>query len=125
MMNYIGEIAILTSTVIWAHSLIFYKKYADGVPPYFLNLFKNSVASIVLLVVVIISGRFPQTFYDPNISWILLSGILGLAIGDYTLFMALQRIGASLSSIIMLFAPTVTAILGMVLLGEYLSLIHI
>ncbi len=124
MMNYTGEIAILISTVIWAHCLIFYKKYAQEVPPYFLNLFKNSVASLALLVVVIWGQRFPPTLYESNVPWMLLSGVFGLAIGDYLLFMALQRIGASLSTIIMLFAPTITAVCGILLLSEYLSWIQ-
>ncbi len=53
--------------------------------------------------------------------WLLLSGIVGFAIGDLFLFKSLVMIGARISMLIMTLAPPTAAILGWLILGETLS----
>ncbi len=53
--------------------------------------------------------------------WLLLSGIVGFAIGDLFLFKALVKIGARISMLIMTLAPPTAAILGWIILEETLS----
>lgn len=53
--------------------------------------------------------------------WLLLSGIVGFAIGDLFLFKSLVMIGARISMLIMTLAPPTAAILAWLILGETLS----
>jgi len=53
--------------------------------------------------------------------WLLLSGIVGFAIGDLFLFKSLVMIGARISILIMTLAPPTAAILAWLILGETLS----
>jgi drug/metabolite transporter (DMT)-like permease len=53
--------------------------------------------------------------------WLLLSGVIGLALGDASLFHAYVRIGAALSMLIFSTTPVFTALLGLTLLGETLT----
>jgi drug/metabolite transporter (DMT)-like permease len=59
-------------------------------------------------------------------AWVslVLSGVIGLALGDASLFRAYVRIGPALSMLIFSSAPVVTAILGLVLLGERLTVLE-
>ena len=56
------------------------------------------VALIFFSLVVLLTGRKPIT---PGWEWLVLSGALGLGIGDIALFHALPRIGPALSILIM------------------------
>ena len=53
--------------------------------------------------------------------WLLLSGIVGFAIGDLFLFKALVMVGARVSMLIMTLAPPTAAVLGRIILGETLN----
>lgn len=53
--------------------------------------------------------------------WLLLSGIVGFAIGDLFLFKSLVMIGARISMLIMTLAPPTAAILGWLILDETLN----
>jgi drug/metabolite transporter (DMT)-like permease len=56
-----------------------------------------------------------------NLSWLLLSGFLGLALGDFLYFYALARIGVARTLILLQLVPVVTAALAWVFLSETLN----
>jgi drug/metabolite transporter (DMT)-like permease len=56
--------------------------------------------------------------------WLVLSGVIGLAIGDASLFNAYVRIGAALSMLIFSTTPVFTALFGLVFLGEKLEVLE-
>jgi len=53
--------------------------------------------------------------------WLGLSGVIGLALGDQSLFQAYVRIGPALSMLIFSTTPVFTSLLGYVFLGESLT----
>ncbi len=113
----VGEAAALGAAVIWAGSTCVYRKHGAGISAYLLNLFKNAVALACLGVsVVAMRSTFPD---DPRVVWLLvLSGVVGIAIGDTAFFGALSRLGAQATSTTQCLAIPFALVIAMVLLDE-------
>lgn len=56
-----------------------------------------------------------------DLSWLVLSGFLGLALGDFFYFLALTRIGVARTLILLQLVPVVTAVLAWIFLSETLT----
>ncbi len=56
-----------------------------------------------------------------NWAWLLLSGVIGIFIGDMCLFQAFVKIGARRTMLVMSLAPPLTAIAGWFVMGEVLT----
>jgi len=86
-------------------------------------LFKNAFGAIVLGVLAFSlgSGRGGGGIGEGNMSWLLVSGALGLAGGDLLYFVALAHIGASRTVILTMITPVLTALMAWVAFGEQLS----
>jgi drug/metabolite transporter (DMT)-like permease len=123
---YLGQTLALLSAVIWAFAVILFKKSGETVHPIALNLFKNLFALILFLPTMAI---FHETLFRSvplsEYAIFLISGILGLAIGDTFFFMSLNRIGAGISAIVgYMYSPSII-ILSVLFLRESLSLLQI
>jgi len=123
---YLGQTLALLSAIIWAFAVILFKKSGETVHPIALNLFKNLLTMILLLPTMAI---FHETLFRPvpfsEYAIFLISGILGMAIGDTLFFMSLNRIGASISAIVgYMYSPSII-ILSVLFLKESLSLLQI
>jgi drug/metabolite transporter (DMT)-like permease len=77
-------------------------------------------ASILLISIIAISG-ISLTLTFNQISNLVISGILGLVLGDSFLFKSFQLIGARLGIIIMAAVPVLSAILAYFFLNERIS----
>jgi drug/metabolite transporter (DMT)-like permease len=117
----IGELCSLGAAVVWSTSIVLFKR-SESVPPMAMNLFKNVAAAALLALTMPLAG----VGFDPARSvgqWavLALSGVLGIAIADTLVFMALRRLGAGVLAVVdCVYAPTVV-LLGVVWLGERLS----
>lgn len=123
---YLGETLSLSTAVIWALAVVMFKKSGEQVHPLSLNMFKNILAAVLFLLTM---PFFNLSLYDPNVALsdyglILLSGVLGIGIGDTLFFIALNRLGAGLTAIVdCLYAPMVI-FLSFIWLGESLTVIQ-
>ncbi|MCD6595417.1 DMT family transporter [bacterium] len=125
-MPYFGEILSLSCSVIWAFSVILFKKSGERVHPIALNLFKISLAFVLYIPTIMILKQ-PIIRNIPINEYILFisSGILGVGIADTLFFYSLNKLGAGLNAIIgCLYSPLIIA-LSVVFLGEKMSLIQI
>jgi drug/metabolite transporter (DMT)-like permease len=77
-------------------------------------------ASILLICIIAISGISLAVTFN-QISNLVISGILGLVLGDSFLFKSFQLIGARLGIIIMAAVPVLSAILAFFFLDEIIS----
>jgi drug/metabolite transporter (DMT)-like permease len=103
--------------------VILFKKSGESVHPIALNLFKNFLASVLILPTLWIMGGelFPDVPANEYLL-MLLSGALGIGIADTFFFMSLNLLGAGLSSIVdCLYSPFIIG-LSMLWLGETLTL---
>jgi drug/metabolite transporter (DMT)-like permease len=116
-MPYLGEIAGLTTALCWSLTAIVFTAASKRIGSLQVNLYRLPMALTLLFVsYFFIDGRFE--ILRSNLSWLLASGVVGLAIGDSFLFEAMVLIGARLSMILMALAPPITALLAYFFLGE-------
>ncbi len=119
-----GEFYALFAALLWVFAAMVFeilgkKHSADSV-----NFLRLLIGFIFLSIFTFFSRGFllPLDADLHSWLWLLLSGIVGFAIGDLFLFKSLVMIGARISMLIMTLAPPVAAILGWIILGETLSL---
>lgn len=117
----IGELAALTVALCWAIAARMFRVLGASFSPLSLNFWKGLVAIILLLLVtqlVLPAVQLPSEAY----LWLLLSGVIGIGIGDTCFFQALNRIGDTQSVLITeTLAPIFTALLAMIWIAEWLT----
>lgn len=117
---YIGEIASILAAAIWAIAICIFTKYGSKIAPPAMNLYKNLVAIIFIIVsILLFSPELPTN--SNNIIMLALSGIIGIAIGDTALFSALNRLGAQITSATQSLSPVLCAIIAIFFLSETLT----
>lgn len=125
-MPFIGEALSLISAAIWALAVTLFRKSGETVHPLALNAFKNLLAVMLLVPTIWIAGQslwlpVPASAY----LWLLLSGAIGIGIGDTLFFQSLNRLGAGLTGIVVcLYSPFIIA-LSYIALGERLSWVQL
>jgi drug/metabolite transporter (DMT)-like permease len=104
-----GELLALLTAVIYAGAVIFYKKSVATVSPFALNLFKNTVSLILLVLTSIVLGQTGVLAIPAKDLLVMFaSGALGIGISDTLLFMTLKKLGASRTALIdCLYSPFV------------------
>ncbi|TMP83764.1 EamA family transporter [Pseudoalteromonas phenolica] len=117
----IGEIAAISAAIVWASSTIIYKRFSHHLSPLQLNVSKGIIACTLMLLILLImpSSPFPQL--ASSWAWLIVSGILGIAIGDSAYFAALRNIGPARTLVIESLAPAIAGVLNIVLLGVWLN----
>lgn len=126
-MPYLGEICALAAALTWSVSVILFKR-SEAVSPAAMNLFKNLVALVLfgltLLVLALVTpdvALWPAERTPREWGLLALSGVLGIAISDTLIFMALRRLGASLLAVVdCAYAPTIV-LLSVLVLDERLG----
>lgn len=120
-MNFgIGEFYSLACALVWAVAVVLFKKSGESIAPFALNLFKNGLAAVLLgITVFAVSPKVPD-FTPLSLSLIVISGLLGICLGDSYYLRALNAIGASRMAVAQtLFSPFVI-VLSAVFLHERL-----
>lgn len=122
---YAGEALSLLCAIVWALAVILFRKSGEKVHPLALNTFKNLVATALLLTTMWVLGE-PLLRQVPTNTYLLLllSGALGIGIGDTLLFMSLNRIGAGLTGIVVCMYSPFVILLSFWLLGEHLTVLQ-
>jgi drug/metabolite transporter (DMT)-like permease len=122
----IGQTAALLTALTWACALVLFKRSGEHVPPIGLNLFKNTIALLLLGATLPVFMAFdsghalaPLAGFDASQFLILaLSGIIGIALADTLLFYGLNLIGVGLLSIIDCAYSPCILLCAWLLLGE-------
>lgn len=119
--QYGGELAALTAALLWAIASSIFARLGDRIPPLTLNLTKGIVALGLLGTTLLLLQRpFPPVEFRA-ILFLLLSGAIGIGLGDTFYFRALGLIGARRSLLIESLAPPLSAVLAFLWLGESLK----
>lgn len=117
---FVGEIASLAAAMTWGVTINIHTHFSKKFPAHSLNLFRISIG-VVCLTLASAVFHFPWPEDSRAAFWLFASGGLGIALGDLFLFLAMRRIGASLSSVIQITAPLFATLFGFVFLGETLT----
>jgi len=118
---FLGEIAALGAAFLWASASLIFTRLGQTIPPILLNICKGLVA-IALLLLTIMLTQVPLGSLTPRMmSLLVISGILGIGIGDTAYLSALRSLGARRTLLIETLAPPLAAILAFIFLGEALN----
>jgi drug/metabolite transporter (DMT)-like permease len=117
-----GEAYALGCAVSWALSLIVFRRCGDGVRPFTLNFFKNGLAAMCFLPVVLLLYRDTLAALH-GFEWglLILSGFLGVCLADWLFFRGLNLLGAGGIAIVECFYVPIMVVLSMLILGERIT----
>lgn len=116
-----GEGAALVAAALWAVSTVLFGRLGKTLRPLVLNLVKGMVAIAFILLTLL--WRWGQTPNLPPMAvvWLLLSGAIGIGLGDTAYFSAVNSLGARRALLLESLAPPLAALLAWAWLQEALS----
>lgn len=121
--NYTGEIAALLTALCWAVTATAFENSAKKIGSMNLNLTRLLIGLAFLSIFTFITrGHLLPT--DANASewfWLLMSGLVGIVIGDLLLFEAFVLIGSRISMLIYASVPPLSGIMAFLFLGEKMT----
>ncbi|MBU0617279.1 MAG: DMT family transporter, partial [Planctomycetes bacterium] len=99
-----GELFALLAALTWAFAMVLFKYSGERVTPLALNLFKNVVGVILLALTLLAAPLLPSLLGGESLQqvlalparqiWIMvLSGVIGIALGDTLFFYGLNMVG--------------------------------
>ena len=116
-----GEIAALSGSFLWATTAVVYNRLGQHIPPLVLNLAKGAIAIALLLLTLIFQGDLLPTINTRAVMLLLLSGAVGIGIGDTAFFAALNALGSRKTLLLETLAPPLAAAIALISLQEWLS----
>jgi drug/metabolite transporter, DME family len=117
----IGVLVAITTALAWATSTIILKTVVARIDVFTLNTVRLWVGSLVLIMIIVVSGRGPAMALTPLMPLLLVavSGIMAMAIGDTSFIKSLSLIDASKAfSIAQCSFPIMATIVAVAFLGE-------
>lgn len=118
----LGEILAAGSGLVWAIAVILFRISGRRIHPVGLNLGKCVLALAFMAPTLALLGEpLAPAVPASTVGLLLVSGALGIAVSDTLFFVALNRLGASLTAIVDCFYSPFVIGLSFLLLGERLS----
>lgn len=125
--NHTGELAALATAFCWTITALTFSSAARKLGSLQLNLIRLSIAFLFLGVFTLFAkGMFLPTDASPYTwVWMSLSGLVGIFLGDLSLFASYLYIPARIAMLIMALAPPIAAVAGYFFLNEILAPVSI
>jgi drug/metabolite transporter (DMT)-like permease len=135
LLPYSGKLAALAASMIWSCSISMYRYHGEGVPAQTLNLYKLFVAMIGFSLIVASlhlaqhmgwvasAPQFPQAWSTSF--WLMLSGIIGLTLGDTLFFFAIRHLGAALTAAIQCLTPPLNVLIDRLVMNHSMTSIQL
>ncbi|MDC1050787.1 DMT family transporter [Candidatus Marinimicrobia bacterium] len=120
---YFGEISALIAALCWSIAIIIFKSASRFLSPILITALKNTIALFLFIILFLL---FDIPFWNYEIETIdylklMISGLIGMGIGDILFIYALSQIGANRIAIINCFEPAVIYLFSIFLLGTVLT----
>ena len=116
-----GEVAALGAAFIWAAASIVYTGVGRQLSPLVLNLVKGLIAIALLFLTLLFLGKLLPSVSLVPVLLLLISGVIGIGIGDTAYFAALNSLGARRALVLESLSPPLGAFLALVFLQEQLA----
>ncbi|MBE9479288.1 MAG: DMT family transporter [Chloroflexi bacterium] len=123
MLDTIGGLAALGTSILWATGSTFFTFASRELGSVAVNRVRLLLATIFLAITHLgINGALlPANGKAETWFWFVLSGVIGLVLGDAFLFQAFVWIGPRLSMLLMSLAPVISMIFSWIFLAERLT----
>lgn len=120
----IEELVGLSPAICWALSPIFYSRGLRQLSPVVGNVLRALPATIITFISTTLFLGLDKTFNLSMNAYIilLLSGVIGLGLGDLLYLLSIKRIGPSHSITITSTYPLITIVISFLFLGEHIEL---
>lgn len=120
---FIGELAALGTSILWASSSTIFSLTGKAVGGQVVNRMRllGALILVVLAHWLMLGTPLPFNAEPQRWFWLGLSGFIGLVLGDIALFEAYVLIGARLSTLVMAGSPVLSTVLAWLFLGEMLT----
>lgn len=123
MTNFVGEMAALGAAFLWAFSAVVYTHLGQKISPMVLNLSKGLIAIIFITLTLIVQGNYlPAQINIEAMGLLLISGVLGIGLGDTFYFETLNNLGARRTLLLQALAPPLAALIALIFLQESLKI---
>ncbi|MEM6295362.1 MAG: DMT family transporter [Myxococcota bacterium] len=122
-MTNLGEIYAIGTALCWVGTAVMFTAAGERIGSMVVNFLRMVMALAMLLVVnqVTRGMAVPLDATAHAWTWLSVSGLIGFTFGDLCLFRAFLLIGPRLGTLLMSFAPPLTAAIGYAFLGERLG----
>jgi drug/metabolite transporter (DMT)-like permease len=118
-----GGFAALIAALLWAVAAIIFRRLGENIPPGELNLIKGSLAVLLMIATTLILNEALPVMPTLTFILLLISGIVGIGIGDTAYFESLNYMGSRLALLLGMIAPPLTGILAWLFFRETISLV--
>ena len=121
-----GQAACIAAAFFWAVAVGLFRKPVDRYGARSVNTVKCLIAALLQGLTLWVLGLQGALVEAPLASILLVavSGLIGLVIGDTALFAAVARIGVHRTLLLQTLAPVFAALIGLVWLGERVTLVQ-
>ena len=99
---YFGEISAISAAICWSIAVIIFRSASKELSPYLITALKNTIALFCFIISFLIFdiSIWQSSFTNTDYFKIIISGCLGMGIGDILFIYALSQIGANRVAII-------------------------
>ncbi|MEM8501702.1 MAG: EamA family transporter [Cyanobacteria bacterium P01_D01_bin.1] len=120
----VGEAAALLAAFLWAAASLMFGRMGRQIAPLVLNLVKGVFALAMLMLTILIQTGISEAPDLPlvAVTLLVLSGGLGIGLGDTAYFSAINTLGARKALLLETLAPPMSTVLAWVFLAERLPL---
>ena len=118
-----GEVAALMAAFLWALSTVIFGRLGKSLSPLVLNLAKGCIAIALITLTILLQNNFHPALPGTAVFWLMLSGAIGIGLGDTAYFKAINGLGARRALLMESLAPPLTALIALIFLGEQLTAI--
>lgn len=127
MTQFLGEFAALGTAITFAFGSTLFTISGRELGANLMNRTRLLMAVVFVAGIhwILVGNPFQIEVGANRWFWLGLSGLIGLALGDASLFQAFLMIGPRISMLVFALAPVLSGILGWLFLGEVLSAIEI
>ncbi len=125
--SHLGEFAALAVALFWTITALAFESASKRIGSLAVNIIRLVLGFIfITFFTLIVRGKaFPSDATGENWLWLSLSGLVGFVFGDYFLFKSFTVIGSRFAMLIMTVVPPLTALFGLLVLGESMGIIAV
>ena len=123
----LGEGSCLCAASTWALTVAAFRRPIQDFGSRTINLAKCAIASVLFLVTILALGKGGALTAAPfhDVTFVALSGLVGLTAGDSALFAAVHRLGPYRALLLQTLAPVFTALFALAWQREIPSATHL
>lgn len=116
-----GGLAALTAAFLWALASVWFTRLGNHLSVIEVNFLKGLLALILLIITLYLSGGGLQSIPANALGLLLVSGVIGITLGDSAYLQALQHLGPRRTLLLATLAPPMVGLIAWGVLGETLK----